>query len=81
MTDLHWWNDDYYDEVLPPGYWDPTPDYEFQDLDQPEQAEDYGVNGDSRPADDVPCITKTPEPHLAGEFPMSCYQCHIVADS
>jgi len=27
------------------------------------------------------CPTKTPEPHLAGEFPMTCYACHMVADS
>jgi hypothetical protein len=27
------------------------------------------------------CPTKTPEPHEAGEFPMTCYQCHLVADS
>jgi hypothetical protein len=27
------------------------------------------------------CSTKTPEPHLAGEFPMSCYACHVEADS
>lgn len=27
------------------------------------------------------CRTKTPEPHLAGEFPMSCYDCHMVADA
>ena len=27
------------------------------------------------------CITRTPEPHVAGEFPMTCYACHIVADS
>lgn len=28
-----------------------------------------------------PCPTKTPEPHLLGEFPMTCYQCHMEADS
>src|SRR5436190_23825641 len=22
------------------------------------------------------CPTKTPEPHLLGEFPMTCYRCH-----
>jgi hypothetical protein len=27
------------------------------------------------------CPTKTPEPHEAGEFPMTCYRCHIEADS
>ena len=27
------------------------------------------------------CPMKTPEPHLAGEFPMTCHQCHLVADS
>ena len=27
------------------------------------------------------CPTQTPEPHQAGEFPMTCYQCHLVADS
>lgn len=27
------------------------------------------------------CRTETPEPHLAGEFPMTCYACHLVADS
>lgn len=29
----------------------------------------------------VTCRTKTPEPHYAGEFPMTCYACHMVADS
>lgn len=28
-----------------------------------------------------PCPTKDPEPHLLGEFPMSCYACHVEADS
>lgn len=27
------------------------------------------------------CPTRLPERHVAGEFPMSCYQCHLVADS
>lgn len=27
------------------------------------------------------CVTTTPEPHLAGEFPMSCRACHLEADS
>jgi len=27
------------------------------------------------------CPYKEPEPHLLGEFPMSCYRCHIYADS
>lgn len=27
------------------------------------------------------CPTRTPEVHEAGEFPMTCYQCHLVADS
>lgn len=27
------------------------------------------------------CPTTTPEIHLAGEFPMTCYQCHMEADS
>lgn len=26
------------------------------------------------------CPTKTPEPHILGEFPMSCYNCHMEAD-
>ena len=30
---------------------------------------------------DKECPTKTPEPHILGEFPMTCYQCHIYADS
>lgn len=35
-----------------------------------------GANmGDVRPIPKV-CRTKTPEPHLAGEFPMDCYACH-----
>ena len=25
--------------------------------------------------------TRTPEPHQLGEFPMTCYRCHIEADS
>lgn len=29
----------------------------------------------------VPCTTTTPEPHERGEFPMSCYACHMWADS
>jgi hypothetical protein len=28
-----------------------------------------------------PCPTKTPEPHQAGEFPLTCYRCHVEADS
>lgn len=28
-----------------------------------------------------PCPTTTPEPHLLGEFPMTCYRCHLEADS
>ena len=28
-----------------------------------------------------PCPTKTPEPHLLGECPMTCYRCHVEADS
>jgi len=27
------------------------------------------------------CPTRTPEVHELGEFPMSCYACHIEADS
>jgi ribosomal protein S27AE len=27
------------------------------------------------------CPAKTPEPHLLGEFPMTCYSCHVEADS
>lgn len=27
------------------------------------------------------CPTRTPEPHWLGEFPMTCYNCHIEADS
>lgn len=27
------------------------------------------------------CPTRVPEPHLLGEFPMTCYRCHIDADS
>lgn len=26
------------------------------------------------------CPTTTPEPHGSGEFPLTCYQCHMVAD-
>lgn len=28
-----------------------------------------------------PCPTTTPEPHLLGEFPMTCFRCHLEADS
>lgn len=27
------------------------------------------------------CPTRTPEPHQLGEFPMTCYRCHVDADS
>jgi hypothetical protein len=27
------------------------------------------------------CRTRTPEPHLEGEFPLSCYACHMVVDA
>jgi hypothetical protein len=27
------------------------------------------------------CPTTTPERHYAGEFPMTCYCCHVEADS
>lgn len=27
------------------------------------------------------CRSTTPEPHERGEFPMSCYACHMVADA
>ena len=27
------------------------------------------------------CPTKTPEEHILGEFPMTCYNCHMHADS
>jgi hypothetical protein len=26
------------------------------------------------------CWTTTPEPHYAGEFPMTCYACHLTVD-
>lgn len=29
----------------------------------------------------VICPTKMPEEHQLGEFPMSCYRCHMEADS
>lgn len=29
----------------------------------------------------VLCPTRTPEPHERGEFPMTCYQCHMYADA
>lgn len=29
----------------------------------------------------VPCVNKIPEPHERGEFPMTCYPCHVWADS
>lgn len=35
-----------------------------------------------RPSDRVAlCPTRTPEPHQLGEFPMTCYRCHVEADS
>ena len=27
------------------------------------------------------CPTTTPEPHILGEFSMTCYNCHMYADS
>jgi hypothetical protein len=27
------------------------------------------------------CPTRVPEPHDLGEFPMTCYSCHVFADS
>ena len=27
------------------------------------------------------CSQRTPEPHELGEFPMSCYTCHVHADA
>jgi hypothetical protein len=36
---------------------------------------------DPRPVSDQQCPNTEPEPHLLGEFPMSCYRCHIHADS
>ena len=27
------------------------------------------------------CPTQTPEPHILGEFSMSCYYCHMEVDS
>jgi len=27
------------------------------------------------------CPTRTPEVHELGEFPMTCYRCHLHADS
>jgi hypothetical protein len=27
------------------------------------------------------CPTRVPEPHELGEFPMTCYSCHVHADS
>ncbi len=27
------------------------------------------------------CPTRTPEPHELGEFPMTCYRCHVDADA
>lgn len=27
------------------------------------------------------CPTTTPEPHQLGEFPLTCYNCHVEADS
>lgn len=32
-------------------------------------------------AQEPACRSTTPEPHLSGEFPMSCYACHMVADA
>lgn len=29
----------------------------------------------------VVCSQRTPEVHELGEFPMSCYSCHVHADS
>jgi hypothetical protein len=29
----------------------------------------------------VLCPTRTPEVHQLGEFPMTCYRCHMEADS
>lgn len=28
----------------------------------------------------VSCSETVPEPHERGEFPMTCYACHLVAD-
>lgn len=34
-----------------------------------------------RPVDTgLTCRTRTPEPHGWGEFPMTCYDCHLAAD-
>jgi hypothetical protein len=33
------------------------------------------------PATPPACRNREPEVHQAGEFPMTCYPCHIVADS
>ena len=27
------------------------------------------------------CPTREPEPHGLGEFPMTCYRCHLEADA
>lgn len=36
---------------------------------------------DDKAVTNIPCPNKEPEPHLLGEFPMTCYRCHIYADS
>lgn len=54
-------------------------------LDAEKQADDENVVRQFRepkqPPRSMPCPTTTPEPHDLGEFPMTCYRCHIEADS
>lgn len=45
----------------------------------PELADRLGL--DSQRHRSRPCPTTTPEPHELGEFPMSCFSCHMHADA
>lgn len=65
------------DRKMPDGSADPAGGYVR--ADEPEAVRAEVVTTPERRI--VPCATTTPEPHERGEFPMTCYRCHVWADS
>lgn len=66
-----------YDDLVDSGFVDEAKDWAAKAVQLEDYGDGYGVWG----LPEKKCPTKTPEEHLAGEFPMSCYNCHLEADS
>lgn len=55
-----------------------VPDCQLAEGTHTHSTQEWVTHGERRV---VLCPTRTPEVHHLGEFPMTCYRCHLEADS